>query len=79
MRRAAQLMRLGWRAYWRWRYREMTRRLLHEVSEDWGPTAKGFLALGSGEIGIRDLRTRAGDQKRDWRKMLHLRAPMVAG
>jgi len=33
MRRAAELVRFGWRAYWRWRYHQMTIRLLRSMDE----------------------------------------------
>jgi uncharacterized protein YjiS (DUF1127 family) len=33
MRRAAEMVRFGWRAYWRWRYRPMTLRLLRSMDE----------------------------------------------
>jgi uncharacterized protein YjiS (DUF1127 family) len=33
VRRAAEMVRFGWRAYWRWRYRQMTLRLLRSMDE----------------------------------------------
>jgi uncharacterized protein YjiS (DUF1127 family) len=33
LRRAAEMVRFGWRAYWRWRYRQMTLRLLRSMDE----------------------------------------------
>lgn len=33
LRRAAEMVRYGWRAYWRWRYRQMTLRLLRSMDE----------------------------------------------
>jgi len=46
MRRAAELMRLGWRAYWRWRYREVTRRLLRSTDERRGGMLELILSAG---------------------------------
>jgi uncharacterized protein YjiS (DUF1127 family) len=33
IRRAAEMVRFGWRAFWRWRYRQMTIRLLRSMDE----------------------------------------------
>jgi len=33
MRRAAEMVRFGWRAYWRWRFRQTTLRLLRSLDE----------------------------------------------
>lgn len=33
LRRTAEMVRFGWRAYWRWRYRQMTLRLLRSMDE----------------------------------------------
>jgi uncharacterized protein YjiS (DUF1127 family) len=33
MRRAAEMVRFGWRAYWRWRYHQMTLHLLGSMDE----------------------------------------------
>jgi len=33
IRRAADMVRFGWRAYWRWRYRQITLRLLRSMDE----------------------------------------------
>jgi len=33
LRRAAEMVRFGWRAYWRWRYRQTTLRLLRSMDE----------------------------------------------
>jgi len=33
IRRTAEMVRFGWRAYWRWRYRHITLRLLRSMDE----------------------------------------------
>jgi uncharacterized protein YjiS (DUF1127 family) len=33
LRGTAQMVRFGWRAYWRWRYRQMTIRLLRSMDD----------------------------------------------
>jgi uncharacterized protein YjiS (DUF1127 family) len=33
LRRAAEMVRFGWRAYWRWRYRHMTLHLLRSLDQ----------------------------------------------
>jgi uncharacterized protein YjiS (DUF1127 family) len=33
IRRTAEMVRFGWRAYWRWRYRHLTLRLLRSMDE----------------------------------------------
>jgi uncharacterized protein YjiS (DUF1127 family) len=46
LRRTAAMARFGWRAYWRWRYRQMTLRLLRSMDEpllrDMGVNALGL-------------------------------------
>jgi len=33
LRRAAEIMRSAWHAYWKWRYRDMTLRLLRSMDK----------------------------------------------
>ena len=53
LRRAAEMVQFGWRAYWRWRYRQLTLRLLRSMNEhllrDMGVdplSPRSFLATG---------------------------------